>query len=126
MIRRMLLVGALFLVLSGLNAQTLKIQGTVTDQQRKAPLQGATVRLKGSSDSTLLRTQLSDSTGGFMFSSLLPGSFELSVSFTGFNEVTSAGLIPGAGYRDHYFYSACCCAKRRYTADQRRPVQGKS
>jgi hypothetical protein len=88
MIRRMLLVGALFLVLSGLNAQTLKIQGTVTDQQRKAPLQGATVRLKGSSDSTLLRTQLSDSTGGFMFSSLLPGSFELSVSFTGFTEVT--------------------------------------
>jgi hypothetical protein len=88
MIRRMLLVGALFLVLSGLNAQTLKIQGNVTDQQRKAPLQGATVRLKGSSDSSISRTQLSDSTGGFMFSALLPGSFELSVSFTGFTEVT--------------------------------------
>ncbi len=88
MIRRMLLLGALILLFSGLYAQTLKIQGTVTDQQNKSPLQGATVRLKSATDSGFSRSLLSDSTGSFLFSALPADSFILSVSFVGFNPVT--------------------------------------
>src|SRR6478672_7375632 len=108
MYRRMLLSGVLFLVLSALNAQTLKIQGTVVDQQRKVPLQGATVRLKSTTNSLSLKTQLSDSTGGFIFSELAADSFQLSISFVGFNTVTrnirldssdislTVNLVPGS------------------------------
>jgi uncharacterized membrane protein YgcG len=106
--RRMLLSGVLFLILSALNAQTLKIQGTVVDQQRKVPLQGATVKLKSATNSLILKTQLSDSTGAFIFSELTPDSFQLSISFVGFNTVTrnirldssdislTVNLVPGS------------------------------
>src|SRR6476620_6979289 len=108
MYRRMLLSGVLFFVLSALNAQTLRIQGIVIDQQRKVPLQGATVRLQSTTNSLISKTQLSDSTGGFIFSELAPDSFQLSISFVGFNTITrnirldsseismAVNLVPGS------------------------------
>jgi len=93
----------------GLNAQnTGAISGTVTDQQSKAPLSGATVRLTSTTDSSFARSMLSDSLGNFRFSALPPDSFRLSISFVGFGVVTrgirvdstevtvQTGLVPNA------------------------------
>lgn len=65
--------------------QTFTLSGTVTDGQNRVPLGRATVRLASVTDSLSRRSLLSDSSGNFSFQGLLPDSFRLSVSYTGFN-----------------------------------------
>jgi hypothetical protein len=91
--RRFFLVTVAFFIISALNAQTLNIRGTVTDQHSKAPLSGATVRLKSIKDSLPAQSVLSDSVGSFTFSALAADSFSLSVSFVGFNPLTQGVRI---------------------------------
>ena len=88
MYRRILLIGVIFFIVSNLHAQTLNISGTITDQQSKAPLSGATVNLRSTKDAAFTRNMLSDSAGKFGFANLSADSFLLSVSFVGFNTVT--------------------------------------
>lgn len=70
------------------NAQTHSITGTVTDQQTKAPLARATVKLSSLSDSSFKQNTLTDSTGRFSFSGLAKDSFLLAISYVGYNAVT--------------------------------------
>lgn len=77
---------ALFLVTIATAQNT--ISGVVTDQQTKAPLSRATVRLNSLSDSTLKRNTLTDSAGRFSFSGLGRDSFLLSISYVGYNSVS--------------------------------------
>ena len=86
--RRILLVGLAFFIIKGIQAQTASIKGSVLDQQSKAPLRGATVRLKSTTDAAFSKSVLSDSAGNFVFAPLSRDSFLLSVSFVGFNAVT--------------------------------------
>ncbi|HYK55114.1 MAG TPA: carboxypeptidase regulatory-like domain-containing protein, partial [Flavisolibacter sp.] len=86
--RRILLVGLAFFIFKGIQAQTASIKGSVLDQQSKAPLRGATVRLKSTTDAAFSKSVLSDSAGNFVFAPLFRDSFSLSVSFVGFNAVT--------------------------------------
>ncbi len=86
--RRILLVGLAFFIFKGIQAQTASIKGSVLDQQSKAPLRGATVRLKSTTDAAFSKSVLSDSAGNFVFAPLSRDSFSLSVSFVGFNAVT--------------------------------------
>jgi hypothetical protein len=85
--RRILSAVVAFFIIKGIEAQTLSIRGSVLDQQSKAPLRGATVRLKSTTDAAFTRSLLSDSAGGFVFTPLSPDSFVLTVSFVGFNTV---------------------------------------
>ncbi|HEU4632513.1 MAG TPA: carboxypeptidase regulatory-like domain-containing protein, partial [Flavisolibacter sp.] len=86
--RRFLLAGLVFLISKGLDAQSLSIKGTIVDQQTKAPLNGATVKLQSVTNAAFAKTMLSDSAGIFVFTPLSRDSFALSVSFVGFNTVT--------------------------------------
>lgn len=63
------------------------ITGTIKDQQTKAVLSGASVKLRSNSDSTFARNVLSDSAGRFAFHDLRADSFLLSVSFVGYGDV---------------------------------------
>jgi hypothetical protein len=85
---RNLLVGLALLCTYTLQAQTLTLSGTLTDRQNGAPLSGATVRLRSTTDSTLNRSQLSDSLGRYAFSQLSPDSFVLTISFVGLAPLT--------------------------------------
>lgn len=88
MSRRIVLIGVLFFIISGIKAQTHTLKGTIVDQQSKAPLSGATVKLKSTTNPAFTKSLLSDSIGTFVFTNLSPDSFLLSVSFVGFNTVT--------------------------------------
>ncbi|HEY6953789.1 MAG TPA: carboxypeptidase regulatory-like domain-containing protein, partial [Flavisolibacter sp.] len=88
MIRRLLLVCVALIALTIAKAQDRKISGTVTDQQTKAPLASATVRLASLSDSASTRNELTDSAGRFVFSGLSKDSFLLTVSYIGYSRVS--------------------------------------
>ncbi|RYF86201.1 MAG: hypothetical protein EON98_04370, partial [Chitinophagaceae bacterium] len=65
-----------------------RIGGTIRDQQAQVPLSSASVRLKSVTDSTISRTQLSDSAGRFLFQNLAADSFVISISYSGFQPVS--------------------------------------
>ena len=69
-------------------SQTHSIIGILNDQQSKNPLSGATVQLKSMSDSTVILSTSTDSTGQFSFNGLSKDSFQLSISFVGYNAVS--------------------------------------
>ena len=86
--RRLLLVCVALCTLIIAKAQDRTIRGTVTDQQTKAPLASATVKLTSLSDSAFKRNQLTDSAGKFSFSGLSKDSFLLNISFIGYSRVS--------------------------------------
>jgi hypothetical protein len=88
MVKRLLFIFIAFISINTLRAQTRTISGTISDQQAKAPLTGATVRLKSLSDSGFLQNAVTDSAGGFTFSNLKKDSFLLSFSFVGYNPIS--------------------------------------
>src|SRR3954468_7157457 len=85
--RKILLFSLALILLNSLYAQNRTISGTVTDQQAKRPLRGATVVLRSATDPSFSRNTVSDSTGSFGFSNLRPDSFALSISFVGYNPI---------------------------------------
>lgn len=88
MIKRFLVIGLVLFFIKDVQAQGLTISGTVVDQHTKMVLSGATVRLNSTTDLTFSKSFLSDSAGNFKFSELQPDSFQLSVSYVGFNAIT--------------------------------------
>lgn len=74
---RLLLLLPLFLFTACLQAQT--ISGKITDDKQK-PVKGATVLLLKQSDSSLVKSQLSNTEGVFVFSELLPGKYLVKIN----------------------------------------------
>lgn len=70
-------------------AQTGIIKGTVTDGADNKPVTGATVSLLLQVDSSVVRTGLTDSVGGFAFSNLAADSFIVQISTIGYQEYLS-------------------------------------
>jgi Carboxypeptidase regulatory-like domain/TonB dependent receptor len=79
------------------NAQALygSIVGNVTDPQG-AVLQGVSVTIINTGTGLKLQTT-TDESGSYIFRNLLPGSYELALSFSGFKEVRQSALIVSAG-----------------------------
>lgn len=88
MARRLLFMSALIALVIIAKAQTRTISGVITDQQTKAPLWRATVKLSSLSDSSSKLNTLTDSTGKFVFEGLGRDSFLLSVSYIGYAPVS--------------------------------------
>lgn len=84
--RRLLPLIAALLAGQILHAQ-FTISGTVKDQQTRAALSGASVKLRSNADSSFSRNVLSDSAGRFAFHNLPADSFLLSISFVGYGDV---------------------------------------
>lgn len=78
---------ALFLFIAA-KGQDRTLNGTVMDQQSKAPLQRATVQLKSLTDSTIKFLSTTDSLGKFRFTGLTRDSFSLLVSYIGYSPIT--------------------------------------
>src|SRR5437868_12887428 len=70
-------------------AQTGTIKGVITDATDSKPVQGATVSLLLQSDSSTVKTTLSDSIGGFRFDNLAADSFIVQISTIGYQEYLS-------------------------------------
>src|SRR5262245_45152983 len=83
--------------LTGVKAQALdgSIVGSVTDPQG-AVLSGVSVTITNTATGLKLETA-TDETGSYIFRNLLPGSYDMKLSFTGFKEMNQANLIVTAG-----------------------------
>src|SRR5437868_416903 len=81
------------------NAQTKTVSGTVTDQQTKKSLAGATVKLSSLSDTNLVRNRLTDSAGKFSFSELAKDSFLLAISYVGYSPVSRIVVVDTSDVR---------------------------
>src|SRR2546421_238066 len=88
MFRRFFLLSLVILSIYTVNAQNRSLTGTVSDQQSKTPLAGASVRLRGTSDSALRQNMVTDSTGTFTFTNLPSDSFLVTISYVGYNAIT--------------------------------------
>ena len=88
MTRRLLFVCIALFSLMIAKSQGFSVRGTITDQQTKAPLVSATVKLSSLSDTTTARSVVTDSAGKFTFGNLIKDSFLLSVSYVGYSPVS--------------------------------------
>ncbi len=71
------------------------IVGQVTDQQ-KAALPGVAVTATNTGTGLKLET-VTDASGEFVFRNLLPGTYDITASLTGFKELKQTGLPVSAG-----------------------------
>src|SRR5262244_998053 len=80
-----------------ISAQALygSIVGDVTDPQG-AVLSGVTVTITNTGTGLRLRT-VTDETGSFVFRNLLPGTYNMTLSHTGFKEMRQSAIIVSAG-----------------------------
>ncbi len=76
-------------------AQDGLIQGVITDKESKLPVPSATVSLLLQTDSSLVKTALSDSTGSFMLNALTTDSFIVTVSNVGYQQYVSFITLRG-------------------------------
>lgn len=87
----------LLLVASGAYAQTVSISGVVQDSKGN-PIEAAAVSLLNSSDSTLVKAELSDMTGKYDFPQLKAGAYWLSIYTLGYERFSSdliQATVPG-------------------------------
>lgn len=84
-----LLFFALLLVLTS-NAQTLN--GKILDA-KKSPVIYATVLLQNTIDNTVIKTDISDTNGIYLFQSVNPGNYTISVSAIGYKNAKSNSFI---------------------------------
>jgi len=75
------------------SAQTVtgQIGGTVVDDQ-KAVLPGATVSVRNP-NTQLVRTVVTDSSGSFVISNLVAGTYDVTVTLAGFKTYVQKGLV---------------------------------
>ncbi len=95
MIKRIAFVCLAFLFFINVSAQTRNVEGSITDQQGKFPLSGASVQLKNLSDSAIQRS-LTDSAGRFIFSVQKPDSFQVSFSYIGYQSFSRTIVVDSA------------------------------
>src|SRR5690349_18441886 len=75
-----------FLSLISMTAGAQSIKGKLADPADNKPLQGATLALTPLKDSLTVRQAVSDSTGNFVFNDATPDTYNLSVSYIGYEE----------------------------------------
>jgi hypothetical protein len=75
-------------------AQTFSIRGVIADQT-KAGVPGVNVKLLKAADSTLIKVEVSDSQGKFIFENLPSGQYQLVTSSIGFKPYKSGVLDAG-------------------------------
>ena len=83
------------LSLVSLQAQTNTIKGFIQDESDKSPVRGATVSLLLQSDSSLVKTTLSDSAGYFIFTDVAVDSFIVTVDNVNYQQDASLVLMKG-------------------------------
>ena len=94
MAKRLLLIGLLFFLFTQLFAQR-SLTGNVVDNQSRKPLAAATVELKSLTDSARQQA-ITNTTGTFSFIDLKKDSFQLTVSFVGYNAISKRIIIDTA------------------------------
>ena len=92
--KSLLSILALFLTLS-LGAQNYFIKGILNDAEQNAPLPGAHVMLTNQDDG-LSRAQVSQGDGRFQFDNVKNGTYELKISFIGFEDIVQVLDVQGA------------------------------
>ncbi len=83
------------LSLFSLQAQTNTIKGFIQDESDKSPVRGATVSLLLQSDSSLVKTTVSDSAGYFIFTDVAIDSFIVTVDNVNYQQDASLVLMKG-------------------------------
>lgn len=91
---------SLLLVSASLKAQTIyDISGAVKDREGGFPMQGITISLLNSSDSSLLRTVVSDARGYFVFSGFVAGSYYLKAEGTSYQPYETYFILRDSSLR---------------------------
>lgn len=75
--------------------QNIEITGTVVEEDSKAPIEQATVRLLNLRDSTFLGGVASGRNGGFTLKNIQPGDYLLHISFIGFESLYQPLQVTG-------------------------------
>ena len=88
---RILLPLVLLIILSRESLKAQLVKGLITDAQGK-PLAGASVALKKTKDSSVVKLSISDSTGQYEFLTVTPGSYFISTSHTGYSASNSTAF----------------------------------
>ncbi|WP_431212428.1 carboxypeptidase regulatory-like domain-containing protein [Puia sp. P3] len=86
----------LLIILSCESLKAQQIKGLIADTQGK-PLAGASVALKKSKDSSVVKLSISDSNGQYEFLTVTPGNYFISTSHIGYSPRNSAAFDLGAG-----------------------------
>ena len=73
-----------------------RVKGEVKDESQK-PLQGITVSLLRTKDSSLVKAAITDKSGGYLFESVKDGSYLLGVSAVGYQKAYSSLVEVKAG-----------------------------
>jgi uncharacterized membrane protein YgcG len=92
--KRWLLSGLGLLVMMTVQAQNI-VKGSLRDQENKAPVRGATVIIRSTTDTTFSLSTFSDSSGRFQFNSPQSDSFTLRISSVGFESLVQSFRING-------------------------------
>ena len=79
------LVLALFSIVG--YSQNVTLKGKVTDKSDKTGIIGATIALISQKDSSQVGLKVTDSKGNFQFSNLVPATYIVKVSFTGYEKI---------------------------------------
>jgi iron complex outermembrane receptor protein len=81
---RILLLLVLLIILSCESLEAQQVKGLITDTQGK-PLANASVALKKSKDSSVVKLSISDSSGQFEFQTITPGNYFVATSHIGYS-----------------------------------------
>jgi len=80
----MRLAGFFFFIMLSISGYAQTVKGTLMDPVEGIVVKGVTVQLLNASDSTILKTTTSDSSGTFLFSNLSTGNYVLKATAIGF------------------------------------------
>lgn len=87
-LRRYAIVISLLCTMTSAFTQSYWVKGQIIDAQNEQPLAGATIMLKATT-SELKDGQSADESGHFMLIQIIPGKYEITVSFLGYNDYTA-------------------------------------
>src|SRR5277367_483929 len=82
---------SLLMLLSYYGLKAQQVNGLVRDDQGK-PLANASIALKKTKDSSVVKLSISTATGQYQFSSIDPGSYFISISHVGYTSRSSASF----------------------------------
>jgi hypothetical protein len=76
--------------------KTVAVNGSVTDNTTKKPLQFASVAILTVKDSTLVKGGITNINGAFAFNTVTPGTYRLKLSFMGYTTIRKIITIPAS------------------------------
>lgn len=104
MIKFVTLAVILMFSLLGSEAQTNRIQGVLKDEKDNGPVRGATVSLLLHSDSSLVKTAVSDTAGHFEFTDVVTDSFIITINTVNYQQYVS-GIFISVGDDDRGIFN---------------------